>query len=109
MISISLTVDEVIVWILVGLVAGALAGRVALGHDLIAWRHSRGGAGCLPGRSARGDLQDQDLDRKQPHHQRDSRRLRGRDSSAVCAPDLRLRPRQIAVAWRIYIPIRGPE
>ena len=34
MISISLTVDEVIVWILVGLVAGALAGRVALGHDL---------------------------------------------------------------------------
>ena len=34
MINISLTVDEVIVWILVGLVAGALAGRVALGHDL---------------------------------------------------------------------------
>ena len=34
MIDIHLTVDEVIVWILVGLVAGSLAGRVALGRDL---------------------------------------------------------------------------
>jgi uncharacterized membrane protein YeaQ/YmgE (transglycosylase-associated protein family) len=32
--TISLSVDEVIIWILVGLVAGALAGRVALGRDL---------------------------------------------------------------------------
>lgn len=34
MIDIHLTVDEVIIWILVGLVAGSLAGRVALGRDL---------------------------------------------------------------------------
>ena len=34
MIDIHLTVDDVIVWILVGLVAGSLAGRVALGRDL---------------------------------------------------------------------------
>ena len=33
-INISLTLDQVIVWILVGLVAGSLAGRVALGRDL---------------------------------------------------------------------------
>jgi len=32
--TISLSIDEVIVWILVGLVAGSLAGRVALGRDL---------------------------------------------------------------------------
>jgi uncharacterized membrane protein YeaQ/YmgE (transglycosylase-associated protein family) len=32
--TIHLDIDTVIVWILVGLVAGALAGRVALGHDL---------------------------------------------------------------------------
>jgi uncharacterized membrane protein YeaQ/YmgE (transglycosylase-associated protein family) len=34
MIEIHLNVDTVIVWILVGLAAGALASRVALGHDL---------------------------------------------------------------------------
>ena len=34
MIDIHLNIDTVIIWILVGLVAGALAGRVALGHDL---------------------------------------------------------------------------
>src|SRR6266568_1532776 len=34
MIDIHLNVDTVIVWILVGLAAGALASRVALGHDL---------------------------------------------------------------------------
>ena len=34
MIDIHLTIDEVIIWILVGLVAGSLAGRVALGRDL---------------------------------------------------------------------------
>jgi uncharacterized membrane protein YeaQ/YmgE (transglycosylase-associated protein family) len=34
MIDIHLTLDQVIVWILVGLVAGSLAGRVALGRDL---------------------------------------------------------------------------
>jgi uncharacterized membrane protein YeaQ/YmgE (transglycosylase-associated protein family) len=33
-IDIHLTIDEVIVWILVGLVAGSLAGRVAMGRDL---------------------------------------------------------------------------
>ena len=32
--TISLSIDAVIVWILVGLVAGSLAGRVALGRDL---------------------------------------------------------------------------
>ena len=32
--TIHLDVDTMIIWILVGLVAGALAGRVALGHDL---------------------------------------------------------------------------
>ena len=34
MIDIHLTFDEIIIWVLVGLVAGSLAGRVALGHDL---------------------------------------------------------------------------
>ena len=34
MIDIHLTLDQVIVWVLVGIVAGALAGRVALGRDL---------------------------------------------------------------------------
>ena len=34
MIDIHLNVDTVIIWILVGLAAGALASRVALGHDL---------------------------------------------------------------------------
>ena len=34
MIDIRLDVDTVLVWILVGLVAGALASRVALGHGL---------------------------------------------------------------------------
>ncbi len=34
MIDIHLNVDTVIVWILVGLAAGALASRLALGHDL---------------------------------------------------------------------------
>jgi len=34
MIDIHLDVDTVIIWILVGLAAGALASRVALGHDL---------------------------------------------------------------------------
>ena len=33
-INFSLTLDQIIIWILVGLVAGALAGRVAMGHDL---------------------------------------------------------------------------
>src|SRR5260221_113944 len=33
-INLSLTLDQIIIWILVGLVAGALAGRVALGRDL---------------------------------------------------------------------------
>jgi len=33
-VNFSLTLDQIIVWILVGLVAGALAGRVALGRDL---------------------------------------------------------------------------
>ena len=32
--TVSLSIDVVIVWILVGLVAGSLAGRVALGRDL---------------------------------------------------------------------------
>jgi uncharacterized membrane protein YeaQ/YmgE (transglycosylase-associated protein family) len=34
MIDIHLSTDQVIVWILVGLVAGSLAGRVAMGRDL---------------------------------------------------------------------------
>ena len=34
MIDIHLSVDTVIIWVLVGLAAGALASRVALGHDL---------------------------------------------------------------------------
>jgi len=34
MIDIHLNVDTVIIWVLVGLAAGALASRVALGHDL---------------------------------------------------------------------------
>ena len=34
MIDIRLDLDTVLIWILVGLVAGALASRVALGHDL---------------------------------------------------------------------------
>ncbi len=34
MIDIRLDVDTILIWILVGLVAGALASRVALGHGL---------------------------------------------------------------------------